>query len=497
MRIISGMLFCVLFQIAGSILNIVSAQNISLGSSYSVESISMPEGISAEVGAIDFLPDGTLVACFLRGEVMLYNPKTKTWKLFADGLQEPLGILPVSHSEFIVMQRPELTRIKDLDGDGKADLYETVTDEFGISGNYHEFNYGPVKDKNGNLFIGLNSASSGGGILKEVRGKLDSTTMKQKGQMFSPVPYRGWIMKLTPQGKLIPYASGFRSPNGLGFDLKGNLFATDNQGDWVGTSPLFHIQEGNFYGHPSALVWKKSWKGENPLTLPVEKLDSMRTKASVLFPHGIMANSPTQPLADATKGKFGPFAGQLFVGEMNSARIVRVMLEEVAGVIQGASIPFMDGNGLRKGNNRLAFAPDGSLWVGQAEHGWAGSKGIQRIVFNGKTPADVYTMNLSKTGFKLRFTQPLEVTSATNPANYQFRHYRYNYHKKYGSDQVDVEDVPVTAIKLSPDRMEVSLVLSALKPGYVYELKLDHIKTSRGSALTNKLICYTVNKLIE
>ena len=106
-------------------------------------------------------------------------------------------------------------------------------------------------------------------------------------------------------------------------------------------------------------------------------------------------------------------------------------------------------------------------------------------------------MNLSKTGFKLRFTQPLEVTSATNPANYQFRHYRYNYHKKYGSDQVDVEDVPVTAIKLSPDRMEVSLVLSALKPGYVYELKLDHIKTSRGSALTNKLICYTVNKLIE
>lgn len=497
MRIISGMLFCVLFQIAGSILNIVSAQNISLGSSYSVESISMPEGISAEVGAIDFLPDGTLVACFLRGEVMLYNPKTKTWKLFADGLQEPLGILPVSHSEFIVMQRPELTRIKDLNGDGKADLYETVTDEFGISGNYHEFNYGPVKDKNGNLFIGLNSASSGGGILKEVRGKLDSTTMNQKGQMFSPVPYRGWIMKLTPQGKLIPYASGFRSPNGLGFDLKGNLFATDNQGDWVGTSPLFHIQEGNFYGHPSALVWKKSWKGENPLTLPVEKLDSMRTKASVLFPHGIMANSPTQPLADATKGKFGPFAGQLFVGEMNSARIVRVMLEEVAGVIQGASIPFMDGNGLRKGNNRLAFAPDGSLWVGQAEHGWAGSKGIQRIVFNGKTPADVYTMTLSRTGFKLRFTQPLEITSASNPANYQFRHYRYNYHKKYGSDQVDVEDVPVTAVKLSPDRMEVSLTLSTLKPDYVYELRLDHIRTSAGSSLSNKLICYTLNKLVD
>lgn len=497
MRMISGILFCVLLQISGSILNIVSAQNISSASSYSVESITMPEGLSAEVGAIDFLPDGTLVACFLRGEVMLYHPQTKKWKLFAEGLQEPLGILPVSRSEFIVMQRPELTRIKDLNGDGKADLYETVTDEFGISGNYHEFNYGPVKDKNGNLFIGLNSASSGGGILKEVRGTLDSTTMKQKGQMFSPVPYRGWIMKLTSQGKLIPYASGFRSPNGLGFDLEGNLFATDNQGDWVGTSPLFHIQEGNFYGHPSALVWKKSWKGENPLTLPVEKLDSMRTKASVLFPHGIMANSPTQPVGDASKGKFGPFAGQLFIGEMNSARIVRVMLEEVAGVIQGASIPFIDGNGLRKGNNRLAFAPDGSLWVGQAEHGWAGSKGIQRIVFNGKPPAEVYSMNLTKTGFKLKFTQALEASSASDPANYKFRHYYYNYHKKYGSDQIDVQVVPVTSVKLSPDKKEVNVTLNTLKPGYVYELVLGDIKTSFGVPLGNKLICYTVNVLVD
>ncbi len=499
MRLISGMLLCGLLQLSGILISkdasSASAQNTKVHSSYSVESISMPEGLSAEVGAIEFLPDSTLVACFLRGEVMLYNPKTKIWKLFAEGLQEPLGILPLNHSEFIVMQRPELTRIKDLDGDGQADLYETMTDEFGISGNYHEFNYGPVKDKNGNLFIGLNSAS--GGILKEVRGVLDSTTMRQKGQMFSPVPYRGWIMKLTPEGKLIPYASGFRSPNGIGFDLKGNLFATDNQGDWVGTSPLFHIQDGNFYGHPSALVWKKSWKGENPLTLPLGKLDSMRTKASVLFPHGIMANSPTQPVSDGTKGKIGPFAGQLFVGEMNSERIVRVMLEEVGGVIQGACIPFIDGNGLRKGNNRLAFAPDGSLWVGQAEHGWAGAKGIQRIVFTGKPSADIYSMNLTATGFDLTFTQPLDGASASDLANYKFRHYYYEYHKKYGSDQFDVQTIPVSGIKISGDRKKVSLTLSTLKPGYIYELSLGDIKTAQGEPLTNKLICYTLNKLIN
>lgn len=467
----------------------------SAETSYLIDSISLPEGLSGEVGAIEFLPDGRLAAAFLRGELMLYNPKTEEWTVFAEGLQEPLGMLVISESEFIVMQRPELTRIKDTDGDGHADLYETVTDEFGISGNYHEFNYGPLKDKEGNLVIGLNSASSGGGILEEVRGELDTTTMNHKGQMFSPVPYRGWIMKLTPEGKLLPYASGFRSPNGLGFDNAGNLFVTENQGDWVATSALYHVQEGNFYGHPSGLIWKKSWNGEDPLLLPVEKLDSIRTKAAVLFPHGIIANSPTQPLVDNTGGKFGPFTGQLLVGEMNSERIVRVMLEEVDGALQGACTFFINGKGLRKGNNRLAFAPDGSLWVGQAEHGWAGAKGIQRIVFTGKQPMDLLDMNLTAKGFDLAFTQSLNAESAKNASNYKFRRYHYEYHKKYGSDQMEVKDIPVTDIKVSKDGKKVSLELESLEPGFVYELTLGGIQSEKGEPLENNLVCYTLNRL--
>ncbi len=68
--------------------------------SYHIETIPMPEGLVGETGAIDFLPDGRLVACFLRGEVMIYSPQTKKWQLFAEGLQEPLGICVVSSSNF-------------------------------------------------------------------------------------------------------------------------------------------------------------------------------------------------------------------------------------------------------------------------------------------------------------------------------------------------------------------------------------------------------------
>ena len=475
-----------------------------LRAAYEVETIAMPEGLNAEVGGVGFLPDGRLIACFHRGEVMTYNAQTKEWKRFAEGLHDPLGLYVIDNNEVLVMQQPELTRIRDTDGDGMADLYEKVTDAFGISGNYHEFNYGPVKDAEGNLFIALNTGSSGDGIHPEVRGRLNVLGRDgEKGnrQMFSVVPYRGWVLKVTPDGKTLPHALGLRSPNGLGFDHEGNLFVADNQGDWVSTSALYHIQEGKFYGHPASLIWKKDWKKVNPFYMPVKELDAMRTKAAVLFPQGIMANSPAQIVCDTTAGKFGPFGGQLLIGEMNRERIVRVMLERVGGALQGACIPFIDGNGLRMGNNRLAFAPDGSLWVGQTDHGWAGAEGIQRIVFTGTQPMDVYTMNLTTKGFDLTFTQPVDEETALDTSNYAFTRYYYDYYKKDETEpvdksiQLDVKRIPVSDIRVSDDGKRVSLSLAELKPGYIYELKLNNIKSEHDRPLANSLICYTLNHL--
>ncbi|HRE50392.1 MAG TPA: PQQ-dependent sugar dehydrogenase [Flavitalea sp.] len=462
-------------------------------SAYEIQSISAPDWLTYETGGIDFLPDGRLAACFQRGEVMLYDPKTKEWTLFAHGLHDPLGIMAVSKSEFLVIQRPELTRVKDTDGDGKADVFETVTDDFGQAGNYHEFNFGPVKDKSGNLYIAISLPSEGGKIMPETRGRIDTNGVSPV--QFSVVPYQGWILKITPDGKQIPYAMGFRTQNGIGFDLDEHLLVTDNQGDWVGTSKLYHVQEGNFYGHPASLVWKKDWNRGSPYKIPISELDSMRTRAAVLFPHGIMSKSPTQPVPDNTQGKFGPFSGQIFVGEMNSERIIRVMLETVDGELQGACIPFIDGRGLRKGNNRLAFAPDGSLWVGQTSHGWPGDDGIQRIVFTGKQPMDVYSMNLTSDGFDLVFTQPVDSVAALNPDNYKFQRYYYEYRQKYGSPRIDVQSIDVENIAISPDRKKISLVLSSLKPGYIYQLNMENLRSGSGDSLANSLICYTLNKL--
>ncbi len=483
---------------------LLSAQK-NTDSPYAIRSIPMPEGLDPETGGIGFFPDGRLVACFTRGEVLVYDLKTEKWTVFAEGLHEPLGLLVESNSEIVVLQRPELSRIKDTNGDGKADLYETITDDFGLSGNYHEFNYGPVKDKNGNYFIALNTASSGAGFRSNPRGKVnlagrDSTNGLK--QMYSVVPYRGWVMKITPSGKTIPYASGLRSPNGIGFDADGNLFVADNQSDWVETSKFFHIKEGHFYGHPASLVWEENWDGRNPFRIPVKELDQKRTEASVFFPHGIMANSPAQPIFIGKGTQFPEFEGQWLIGEMNHERIIRVIPEKVKGEFQGACVPFLDGKGLRMGNNRLTFAPDGSLFTGQIVHGWAGSKGIQQISATGKKTMDIQNMKLLTNGFEFTFTQPVNEKTARDLTGYLVRHYAYPYQKKPfkepidQSNQIDIQQIKVKKITLSPDKKRISVELPTVKKGYVYEFKLDNIESGTGTPLENKLICYTVNNIL-
>lgn len=462
---------------------------------YRVETIATPKGLSAEVGGLDFMPDGRLVATFHRGEVYTYNPATQAWKLFASGLHDPLGVLATSDREILVMQRPELTRITDTDGDGVGDQFDTVCDTFGMTGNYHEFAFGPVRAKDGGYFIALNVASNGAGIRHEVRGQLTPLSGPD-ARMYSAVPYRGWVVKIGTDGKLTPWALGFRSPNGLGLDAEGNLFVPDNQGDWIGSSPLYHVEQGKFYGHVASLAWKEGIITP-PVKMPVAELDAMRTPPAIVFPHNLMANSPTQPLLIDTGGKFGPFEGQMLIGEMNRARIIRTIFDKVDGQLQGACIPFIDDGQLRKGNNRMAFAKNGSLWVGQTDHGWAGDKGIQRIVWTGKVPLEVLGMKLTKTGFDLTFTKPLDPETASKQATYKLKRYYYEYHAAYGSKQYDLAEVVASAVKLSPDGKTVSLELPELKAWRVYELQLDDLKAADGTSIVNPLVCYTLNHLLE
>jgi len=305
-------------------------------------------------------------------------------------------------------------------------------------------------------------------------------------------------VKITPDGKLSPFACGFRQPNGLVFNAEGELFATDNQGDWVGTSPLHHVTQGAFHGHPASLNWDPAFQGRDPVEATIEELAKRRKIPAIQFPQNDMAGSTAQPLFDTTGGKYGPYAGQLFLAEWTYPRILRAELEKVGGEYQGACFLFIDGSGLRTGNNRIAFSPDGrSLYVAQTSRIWGPGEGLQRVVWSGRTPLDILHMRLTKTGFELTFTKPVDPETAKAPSGYSLIHYYYKYHAIYGSPKTDVTPVPVRAVSVSPDGRRVSLTLDQLVPRRVYELRPGRIKAADGEPLATKIAAYTLNRLRE
>lgn len=465
---------------------------------YAVEDVPAPRGVVAEVGGVAFAPDGRLVACTRRGDVWTIDVERGKWTRFASGLHEPLGVLAAAPGEVFAADRASLVRLADTDGDGAADVHESLTEAWGLSGNYHEYAFGPVRDARGDFYVGLGCGSDLKGIFDVTRGAV--SPLGRTGRMFSAVPYRGWIVKVTPGGAMTPFAKGVREPFGLRFSPDGELFASDNQGDWVGTSCLHHVREGGFHGHPSSLVWDPGFEGD-PLATPVERLDAMRLRPAILFPHGKLCNSPGQPIWDTTEGGFGPFAGQVFLGSLTDEAILRVALEKVGGEWQGAAFRFIEGGGLRRGCGRLAWAPDRrTLYVGQTLRGWGAGEGIQRVKWSGRVPFEMKSMSLGRRGFDLSFTAPVDAASASDPAAYSLQRYRYHYWRPYGSPEVDTQPVRVAAARVSPDGLTVSLELAEPPVAErVYELHARGVVAAAagggGAPLEHPDAWYTVNRL--
>jgi glucose/arabinose dehydrogenase len=443
---------------------------------YRLVEIEPPAGTTIEGTGLGLLPDGRLAVATRRGYVYLVknpgsdDPKAIEFKRFAEGLHEPLG-LGVVDGKVLVVNRGELTRLVDTDADGKADRQECVTNDWGITGNYHEYAYGLPQDSRGNVYVALNLTFGSGGPS-------------------STVPYRGCVLKVSPDGKTEPVAVGLRSPNGIGRDAGGEIFVTDNQGDWVAACPLYHVKPGSYFGVPPSLPWAAAF-AEQTAAAP------QRSRPAVWFPYDELCQSATDILCDTSGGKFGPFAGQLFVGEMTKGLIARVALEKVGGELQGACFLFRRGLGAV---NRLAQDADGKLYFARVNRGWGGGglgEGLARLEFTGRTPLEMHSVHLLNDGFEVRFTKPVAPGAGDDPAKYRLEQYGYHYWKTYGSPRIDLESVKVRAVAWSEDRRSVRLTTSPLTAGKVCKISALEagLRSAEGDVLLHAEAFYTMNRL--
>lgn len=470
---------------------------------YRIETVNMPENVLPEVGGLAQMEDGSIAFVTRRGELwVVHNPNGSRpyFTLFASGLHEPLG-LHYQNGSFYVAQRAELTRITDTDGDGQADRFETLTN-WPLSGNYCEYNHGPVLANDGNFYINMNLADNGMGAGREE---------PFYGEMGHHAKWRGWVVQVSPDGKLKPYAAGLRSPAGLGVNSSGELFYTENQGGWVGTGYITHVEEGDFFGHPSSL--KSAGEPESPVHLTIANIPKddplfhdavKRVKGmkipSVRIPHGIMGTSTSGFVPDR-EGYFGDFfKDQLFVGDEGHANIVRVALEKVNGAYQGVVFPFR--KDFASGILRMAWGSDGVLFVGMSDRGWnstgAVHYGLQRLVWTGKIPFEMATVKAKSDGFEIQFTDVVADSLALAPGSYKISSFDYRYHQRYGSNVEDMKDARITGIQLAPDKKSVRLVLDEMRAGYIYEIRCEGLRLQDGTTpLLHPFGYYSLNSIPE
>jgi len=459
---------------------------------YTIQTIKTPDDVPFEIAGLAACDDGKVYAATRMGDIWAIendapgsSPTNPAWSKFADGLDEPAGLTCGADGSLLVAQKPELTRLVDIDKDGVADEYINLADGWEFHNNYHEYHFGPALDKAGNMYGTLNLSHDKPGAFA-------------MGAMGTTGGYRGWAYRVSPDGTFEPFAVGLRSPAGIGASPDGEIFYTDNQGDWVGTSKMHLLEEGKFYGHPVSLRDHPDYTVEEIKAMSFDELGAMAEKPVVWIPHVEVANSPGNPEWDQTGGLFGPFEGQIFIGDQTQSNVFRVILEKVDGEYQGAVLNFV--GGFQSGNIRTSFDQHGQLWVGQTTAGWAaeGPKpyGLQRVVWDGvTTPFELGTISVTPTGFKIAFTEALDADNVA-PDSFMAQQWHYKYSSNYGSPKEDLTDLAISNVTLSSDNRTVDVELD-MSAGNVVMIDFSKLTSETGRSPSVGKVYYTLNTIPE
>ncbi|MBC8348683.1 MAG: hypothetical protein O3A82_05310 [Verrucomicrobia bacterium] len=454
---------------------------------YKLINLPIPKNLVVEAGAFLTLPDKRIAIGTRRGDIYLLSgvdeekPEPK-YELFATGLDEIFG-LAYKDGAFYVSQSCEMTRVTDRNNDGKADKFEVISDAWGYA-NYHEYAFGSKFDPQGNLYVALGLSSS----------------------YHSRALFRGWALKITPEGKTIPIASGLRSPGGIGPNEHGALFYIESQGPWNSSCSLKFVKEGGFMGHPISYNWYKYAKGMGtPPTQPESggriATEKERVKElvpyAVVFPYIRMGRSITGYVVNKTNGKFGPFENQIFLGDYTQSIVMRATTEKVNGVWQGACYPFREG--LSTGILNVEFTPAGNLLCGGTNRGWPvrGIKpfALERLQWTGRMPFEIERINITPQGFDIRFTKPVDIATGKDPENYKVSTFTHIYHGGYGGPEVDGTAPAVETVRLSGDGLRATIQLPELKIGHVHEFDFGLLRSRDGEELLHRHAYYTVNEI--
>ena len=393
----------------------------------------------------DFLPDGSALVATVHGDIWRVEGidtslRKVTWRRFATGLFQPLGLKVIGDYGYVI-GRDQITRLHDLNGDGEADFYECFNNDLLSAGGGHSFATSLETDSRGNFYFTKCSENTRHG---------------------------GSLIRISADGsKLDVFATGFRNPNGLGIGPGDVITVGDQQGGWVPETRVDVMHQGGFYGFMPMHHRAEEPKTYDPPFAFVPRVLDNSAGGQVWVP----------------EGHWGALGGRMIHLSYGRCTALLALPDETHPGTQGAvlRLPGRYLSGVMRGR----FNPhDGHLYV-SGLRGWQTSAVhdgcFQRLRFVGGALRQPIRYATRAGELELSFDVKLDRKLAEDPESYSLEQWNYLWSSQYGSKDWSIRDpkkngrdkVAVPSTTLQPDGKTVVLSLPDLNRAMQFELKFD------------------------
>ncbi len=392
---------------------------------------------------VGFFANGTAALSTFDGDVWIGRGFGKelgqiTWRRFASGLHEPMSLV-IREDQIYVFDRNGIWRLRDTDGNGEADTHELFSNVFPQSAETREFPNSLKLAPDGSFVI--------------AKGGQQDTTISE---------LNGSVLRIAADGKSYTVLGrGFRQPFAGVNPITGLVTASDQEGHYTPTTPLYILTRDEFHGFLSTL-------------LPKEKYPAPIAEPLTWIPHQVNASAVAQVWLAGPKAKMGPLNDSLIHVGFNRPELFRVLINKRGSRPQGAVISWLRDFDVPALNATLNPA-DGSLYVtGFQIVGWGTTSqslsALARVRYTNAPvllPREVAPMDK---GVLLKFDVSLAPKGATDRASYTMESWHYRRTASYGSPHLNAAGVPgqdwltPSSAYLSKDGLTVFVGLPDMKP---------------------------------